>query len=174
MDITASTETETETETFPIHLWDIAGVNGLQIMKSLVGEAIDRIAPLQSLETQISGQDCSVLRLCEGNFRISCCGESDFISQALNAAPSQHVWVKQFDWLGSLLLPETAFSQLLPAAIPKPPYRLENLPLHCAAPARIDGISVLVWRHTIDGKAVLELHAAQRDLPQLRAKFHPV
>lgn len=163
--------TETEIKTY---LWDIAGVDGLQAMKSIVGEAIDRIAPFRSLESQLGGEHCSILRLCENNFRISCCGDNAPIAQVLNTLSTQHVWIKKFNWLGSLILPEAALSQLLLIAISKPPHRLENLPLHCAAPARINGISVLIWRHPIAGKPALELHAAQKDLPQLQAKLQPL
>lgn len=161
----------TQTRT-TVQLWDIAGVNGLQAMKEFVGEPIDRIAPFQSLETQIADVNCSVLRLCEGNFRIACYQENSSLAQAFTDLPFDRFWIKQFDWLGSLILPESTLAPLRSIAIAKPPYRLENLLLHCAVPARIDGISVVIWRHPIAEQSAIELHTARQDLVQLRAIFH--
>lgn len=152
-------------------LWDIAGIDGLEAMRYLVGKEIDRIAPFQSLETQIGGVDCSVLRLCEGNFRISCGEASENIPQALSSLPVQRVWVRQFDWLASIVLPAADLTLLEAIAVPKPPHRLMNLPQNCAISARIDGISVLVWRHLIFGQPMLELNTAQREMARLQAKL---
>ncbi|HIK54231.1 MAG TPA: hypothetical protein IGS37_03595 [Synechococcales cyanobacterium M55_K2018_004] len=150
-------------------LWDVAGVDGLQVMKRVFGEQSDRIAPFQSLETDLHGLPCSVLRLCEGNFRICCpekicCPENrETLPGALRAAAANcRVWVKQFPWLTAMLLPEEmSLAALAEIARPKPPFHLKALALNCAAPARIEGIAVLVWRHPRQGKERLELHLAQ-------------
>lgn len=152
-------------------LWDIAGVDGLQVMKSLFGEQVDRIAPFQSLAAELDRTPCAILRLCEGNFRLRWQGEAAVLKSRLDtAANAKRVWIKQFPWLGSLVLPETIAPALLAqVAIPKPPFRLSSLALHCAVPARIEGIAVLIWWHTWQGKNILELHAAEQQLSQVKS-----
>ena len=51
-------------------LWDMAGVDGLEVAQTLFGEKVGHLAPFQSLETVVQDKDCSVLRLCDRNFRI--------------------------------------------------------------------------------------------------------
>lgn len=64
--------------------WDIAGVDGLQVVKSLAKcDRISCIAPFQSIETTIAGNPCSILRLCEGNFRLAWLGDSSVLEQAI-------------------------------------------------------------------------------------------
>lgn len=148
-------------------LWDFAGVDGLQVAKAWFGEAIDRLSPFQSLDTRLNNQPCAVLRLCENNFRIAWTG-SDSLPLAV---PTEcQVWLKQFDWLGTIVLPDSTSPQLMAIATPKPPHRLP-LPLHCAAPARIDGLSVLIWRRAIAGKPVLEVQTAQQHLHLIQEKL---
>jgi hypothetical protein len=153
-------------------LWDLAGIDGLQVARSLFGDGIARLAPFQSLE--ISLPDCSgaILRLCEGNFRLSLRGDVTLFVDALQKAQSdRRVWVKQFAWLGAIAMPESLGLKLLPQiAIAKPPHRLAGLLLHCAAPARIDEIAVLIWRHPLKEPAI-EIHAAKKDLEALQAKL---
>lgn len=36
--------------------------------------------------------------------------------------------------------------------------------VNCAAPARIEGVAVLVWRHPVLGQSAIELHTAVKDL----------
>jgi glycine cleavage system aminomethyltransferase T len=57
-------------------------------------------------------------------------------------------------------------------AVPKPPYRLRNLQLNCAVPARIDGTAVLVWRHPVLGQPTFELHVAVKDLDLISDRIH--
>ncbi|WP_088892982.1 hypothetical protein [Leptolyngbya ohadii] len=159
---------ETQVKTY---LWDIAGIDGLQAMKYLIGEGADRLAPFQSIETQIGRVDCSVLRLCEGNFRISCGEASEAVAQALSSLAPQRVWVRQFGWLGSIVLPEADLALLGAIAVPKPPHRLEGLPLNCAISLRIEEISVLIWHHSVSGQPALELHAAKSEIARLQAKL---
>lgn len=155
-------------------LWDIAGVDGLQVARALFGEAIDRISPFQSLEALLQDQPCSVLRLCEGNFRVAWQSDSPttFAQIAHPAQQDKRVWVKQFPWLGAIAVPESArLTRLFELAVPKPPHRLIGIQPDCAAPARIDGISVLVWRHVVADQPAFELHAATKDLDTVRAKI---
>lgn len=156
-----------------IQLWDIAGVDGLQVMKTVVGPSIDRIAPFQSMEVKIDQVPCSILRLCEGNFRIRFQGDaSDLLLRLNTAIEGQRVWLQQFPWLGSMLAPEAiALRDLSSIAIPKPPFHLSALALHCAAPARMDGISVLVWRHLLDGRDRLELQVARTQFEAIATRL---
>ena len=47
------------------HLWDVAGVDGMQFFRALFGETIVKIAPFQFRETAFERSCCYVLRLCE-------------------------------------------------------------------------------------------------------------
>lgn len=147
--------------------WDIAGVDGLQLAKVWFGPEVDRIAPFQSLENTWADKPCSVLRLCEGNFRISC-AESP---EKIDIPQHYRAWVKQFDWLGAIALPDSALCRLEKIAIPKPPYRLNNLKPNCALPVRVDGIAVLIWKHSICHQPAIELHTAQKDLDGLKTRL---
>ena len=154
-------------------LWDFAGIDGLQFAKALFGEGSGRIAPFQSFETSLNGYWCSVLRLCEGNFRLGLQGDATVVEQAIaQLQPNYQVWVKRCASIGAIALPETPGLNLLPQiAIPKPPHRLEGLQLNCAAPTRIDGISVLIWLHQVLGQPAFELHTAIKDVEAVRAKL---
>jgi hypothetical protein len=154
-------------------LWDIGGVDGLQVAQTLFGESVQRLSPFQSLETSLEGLSCSVLRLCEGNFRIACNGADQILEQHLRAAqPGRQVWVKQLPWLSAIALPDAiGMVHLQNLAVPKPPHRLTGLPLHCATPARIDGISVLIWRHLIAQQPAIELHTAANQVDVMMGKI---
>jgi len=151
-------------------LWDFAGIDGLQMAKSLFGSSIDRIAVFQSLETNLENCPCSVLRLGETNFRVVWYSDYPYLLQRLQqSAIGLQVWLRQFDWLGAIVLPD-AIDSLLNIAIPQPPHRLQ-LPNGCAAPARINGVSVLIWRHSIDGQPALEIHTAIKNLQFIQTKL---
>jgi hypothetical protein len=143
--------------------WDVAGIDGLALMKAWFGEPVERIAPFQSLETEWQGQPCSLLRLCEGNFRLSTAEKIVWPS----IPAGLHVWLKQFDWLGAIAIPETALEVLQGIVIPKQPYRLQGLQVNCAIPARLNGIAILIWRHAVAESALLEIQTAQTDLPKI-------
>jgi hypothetical protein len=145
------------------NLWDIAGVDGLHVAKSLFGNAVDRLAPFQSLETELQGQACSILRLCDRNFRIVYPGPLDQFEVFLN----HKVWIKQFTWLGAISLPIGLLPKLIAQATVRPPHRLAALPNHRAVPAEIDSIAILIWRHPRQGQPVLEIHTAHTDLDRL-------
>jgi hypothetical protein len=150
-------------------LVDFAGYDGLPVARALFGNQINRIAPFQSIDCLIDGTvACSVLRLCENNFRVRL-SQSD-LAAFTTAFQQQHqrVWLKQFDWLGSLILPDD-MTRLTSLITPKPPHRIAGLQLNCAAPGRINGISVLVWRHAIRKIPIIELHLAQKDIAAVEA-----
>ena len=149
-------------------LWDFAGIDGLQLAKRLDMGA-DRLAPFQSLETTIDHQPCSLLRLCEGNFRLRV--QSPMAIAALLQAQQAdlRVWVKQCAWMSAIALPETIdWHQISSLAVPKPPHRLAGMACDRAVPARINNLSVLIWRHTIYGQPAFELHTATRDLEHVQ------
>lgn len=152
----------------PAQLWDIAGVDGLQATKSLFGEQVDRIALFQSLEAD----SCSILRLCEGNFRIAWYGDGQqFEAQVQPIQIGHQIWIKRLSWLSAIVLPESATSTLTELAVPKPPHRLDNLPLNCAVPARINGTFVLIWKHLFFGQPCFELQTALSDRETVSAKL---
>ncbi|NJN86467.1 MAG: hypothetical protein HC881_09340 [Leptolyngbyaceae cyanobacterium SL_7_1] len=99
-------------------LWDFAGVDGLQVAKVWFGEAIDRIAPFQSIDTQLNDQPCAVLRLCENNFRMAWASSDSF---PRSVPPNQQIWLRQFDWLGTIVLPDSTSAQLAAIATPSHP-----------------------------------------------------
>ena len=84
----------------PSTSWDIAGVDGLPVARALFGEGAARLSVWQSLDTEWGGAPCSVLRLCEGNFRVGLYGgDADALGQALKeAARGRRVWVKPSGW----------------------------------------------------------------------------
>lgn len=150
-------------------LWDIAGIDGLQVAKSLFGDQVSHIAPFQSVETTLAGCPCSVLRLCEDNFRITWQGDSAILEQAFQLQGKRRAWLKRFDWLGAIALSEMVCLTHLPQiATAKPPYRLSGILVNCAAPARIEGVAVLVWRHPVLGQSAFELHTAVKDLETVK------
>jgi hypothetical protein len=147
--------------------WDLAGIDGLALMKTWFSEAVERIAPFQSLETEWQGQPCSLLRLCEGNFRLST--RANIILPSIPV--EQRVWLKQFKWLAAIALPEAEFANLKQIAIPKPPHRLMGLPQNCAVPARLNSTAVIIWRHEIENVPMLEIHTARADLTKVMAEL---
>lgn len=150
-------------------LWDFVGIDGLSLAKTL-DSAADRLAPFQSLETTIDDQPCSLLRLCEGNFRLRVHSHVD-VAASLQVQPSGlRVWLRQCPWMSAIALPEAVGLRQLPTlAMPKPPHRLEGMVGDRAVPARIHGISVLVWRHVVGGQPAFELHTATRDVKHIQS-----
>ena len=144
-------------------LWDMAGIDALAVAQQLFGEEVGYLAPFQSIETVLEGKDCSVLRLCDRNFRISYSGS---VSQRV-ANIQANIWLKQFDWLTQLYLPINLLSQIIFQATVRPPHRLENIPNHHAVPAQLQDIPVLIWQHPIQGQRGLELHLASQDCERL-------
>ena len=156
------------------HLWDFAGIDGLQFARGLVGNDVSKIAPFQSFETKLLNTPCSVLRLCEGNFRLGIQGNEAEIENLLQQNQADlRVWMKPCRRMQAIALPETIGLNLLTRLMTtKPPYRLEGLNCNCAVPARLDGTAVLVWRHLIFGNSVVELQTAAKDLENVKTKLN--
>lgn len=79
------------------------------------------------------------------------------------------VCVKRYEKISAIALPNSEQNLLLQTATTKPPHRLQKTALNCAVLARINGISVLIWHHSLLGKPVLELHTAIRDAEAIKA-----
>lgn len=150
-------------------LWDFAGIDGLQMAKALFGEGIDRLSVFGSIDTHLLNCPCSVLRLCETNFRVAAYDSFD-LQPLQQALIDRQVWLRQFGWLSAIVLPDSLGARLAQMATPKLPHRLP-LPIGCAAPAQIDGVSVLMWRHLVCEQPALEMHAATKDLQFIQAKL---
>ncbi len=145
-------------------LWDMAGAEGLDVARLLFGEAVGYLSPFQSVETVLQGQDCAVLRLCDRNFRIRYAG-----SLHQHVIPLQRcVWVKQYPWLKSITLPNDQLPALIQQATVRAPHRLTALPNHQAVPACLDTIPILIWRHMIEHKPVVELHVSMTNIDSLK------
>ncbi len=142
-------------------LWDFAGVDGLEVARTLFGEAAARLSVWQSLEAD----DFSLLRLCENNFRARLADGA-----ALEAAArGRRVWVKACPL--AVLTARDDLGALLPSLTVKPPHRLEGLPMGRAVPTRLNDQAVLLWRHDPAGRPVLEVHTAARDAEAVRASL---
>ncbi len=154
-------------------IWDMAGKDALAVAQQLFGHQVGYLSPFQSVETVREGQACSVLRLCNCNFRISC---ADALDQQV-ATHQRGVWIKQYGWLSTLSLPIEQLSALTKTATTRAPHRLQNLPNNQAVPASFKGIPVLIWRHPIQGEPAVELHVAATDrirlLEQLKSLSQP-
>ncbi|MEA5448997.1 hypothetical protein VB780_10490 [Leptolyngbya sp. CCNP1308] len=152
--------------------WDMAGADGLVAARALFGEAIDHLAPFQSMETELEGLPCAVLRLCDRNFRLTYPGPLDRIVAELQL----NLWVKQLTWMDVVVLPPQSSTiprtdegcpSFLAQASVRAPHRLHGLPLHCAVPAQISALPVLIWHHPIEGQPALELHLAKPQIENL-------
>ncbi|MBF2000076.1 MAG: hypothetical protein IGS50_23305 [Synechococcales cyanobacterium C42_A2020_086] len=156
-----------------ICLYDLAGFDGLPVAQRLFGDGIQRLAPFQSAELPLSsGIPCTVLRLCENNFRVRL-QEADgtALQQAFTQAQiGQRVWLQSFAWLSRLTLPD-GIERLAEIAVPKSPHRIAGLQMNCAAPGRIDGVAVLVWRHSAQGQPAVDLHLAASDRKIIQTKL---
>ncbi|MEO0540900.1 MAG: hypothetical protein AAFZ80_08545 [Cyanobacteria bacterium P01_A01_bin.105] len=143
-------------------LWDLMGIDALAVMTDLFGEAVGQLAPFQSLETGLAGQDCSVLRLCDRNFRIA-----DAPPLRRYLPQTAQVQLHQFGWLGRIGFPAEQLSALSAMATVRPPHRLAHLPLHCAVPIQVEGMALLLWHHCHSGQPTLDCHIASPALEQL-------
>ncbi|MGB3200449.1 MAG: hypothetical protein WBA99_06085 [Nodosilinea sp.] len=147
--------------------WDMAGLDGLVAARSLFGEAVDYLAPYQSMETTLEGVLCAVLRLGDRNFRVTYPGPFNQLVADLQL----QLWVKQLAWMSALALLNPSSTASLPAplaqATVRAPHRLQGLPLHCAVPAQVVPLPVLIWHHPIAGQPALELHVAQAQTEKL-------
>ncbi|MGB3138964.1 MAG: hypothetical protein WBG38_09300 [Nodosilinea sp.] len=150
-------------------LWDFAGVDGLQVAIALFSPDISHLAPFQSLRAEFSQQGCSVLRLCEGNFRVAV-PETIRLDQAI-APLNLKVWVKPCA-TANLVMPATAgLERLAQIAIIKPLYTLNPFPCDRAVPARINGKAILAWHHLWQGEPRLLIQTACSDIDQIQTAF---
>jgi hypothetical protein len=151
-----------------LRCWDVAGVDSLRLTQQLFGHAVNRLAPLHSVDGFLAHSEqpaCTILRLCENNFRLVAYSPCAELAQALQQHRPHHprAWVKEFNWLQAIVIPEALGLQRLPIiAQPKPPHRLQRLAVDRAILARIHTISVLIWRHAVLGQPVFELQTAAR------------
>lgn len=151
-------------------LWDMAGVDSVEVAQLVFGKQIGYLAPFQSVDIVLEGEECSVLRLCDHNFRIRYAGPLDRLIHPLQRCVS----LQQYAWLSTLTIPTHQLSTLTQRATVRPPHRLEKLPNHQAVPARFKGISLLIWRHLIQEQSAIELHTAKKDLSKLMAQLDPL
>ncbi|NEQ24110.1 MAG: hypothetical protein F6K28_34295 [Microcoleus sp. SIO2G3] len=151
-------------------LWELAGVDGLQLVKRLASDVVEKISPLQSLDFIFTGYQYSVLRLGEGNFRLGLYGDLgtygglNFEEAIASVRIGLQVWAKPCGAMQTMAIPEATALDLLPQiAVVKPPHHLEDLPPNCAVSATIHEIPILIWRHRLLSEAVFELHTALQD-----------
>lgn len=176
-------------------LWDLAGIDSLQLAKLLVSDVVTKIAPFQSLDFIFTGYQYSALRLCKGNFRLGLYGELgaygglNFEETITQAQTGLRVWARRCDKMKAKdatascsaisltaccasALPESVALNLLPKiAVVKPPHHLQELQPDCAVPGTINGISVLIWRHQLLSQPIFELHTAVGDAEAIKVKL---
>ncbi|MEL6382178.1 MAG: hypothetical protein AAFQ89_06845 [Cyanobacteria bacterium J06626_18] len=150
-------------------LWDFAGVDGLQTAIALFTPNISRIAPFQSLTTEFNQQPCSVLRLCENNFRVALSEETSF-DQAV-AALGLNVWVKPCPATILILPTDSGLKRLTEIATAKPIYTLKPFPCDRAVPARINGLAILAWHHRWQERLRLEIQTAAASVDTIQTAF---
>jgi len=190
-------------------LWDLGGVDALQLAKQLVGNVVAKIAPFQSLDVIFTGYQYSALRLGEDNFRLGLYGElgtygglnfEETIRLAIAEASLSHAqaqtglraWARKCDRMNAkdttasdyaisltaccaIALSETVALDVLPKiAVVQPPHHLEGLQPNCAVAARIDGVSVLIWRHQLLSLPVFELHTPVGDAEAIKVKLRDI
>lgn len=155
------------TRTPTTQLWDIAGADGLEVAEQLFGKSVGYLSPFQSVETVLKNEACSVLRLCDRNFRIRYGAPLDQLVTPLNRC----VWVKRYPWLTSLTISTKQLLVLTEHLTVRAPHRLAHFPNHQALPACLETIPLLIWRHLIEGKPGIELQVAQKDLRRLKQRL---
>lgn len=140
--------------------------------RALFGPRVSELAVYQSWDANYCGTACTLLRLCENNFRIGLYGDSTpaaegFAGALLSQANGRKVWVKSSE-LVSLFLTEAAeWERLLQVATTKAPHRLTGLAANRAVPARIGGRASLIWRHSLDDVPVVEIQTALWDCEEI-------
>ncbi|WP_204137001.1 hypothetical protein [Halomicronema sp. CCY15110] len=164
--ISASKVDGAQTNSSDYWLWDFAGVDGLQAAIALFSPAISHLSPFQSLTAEFGQQPCSVLRLCENNFRVALPEPMAFDSAI--SALELSVWVKPCP-AATLLLPvEAGLERLRAIATTKPIYTLHPFPCDRAVPARINDLAILAWHHSWQGQPRLTLQTAQENVEAIQ------
>ncbi|MEL6604818.1 MAG: hypothetical protein AAFP20_16525 [Cyanobacteria bacterium J06614_10] len=149
-------------------LWDFAGIEALTVAQTLFGESVGELAAFQSLETSLEGKDCSVLRLCDRNFRILYLDDVRPVISSLNC----NVFVRQYTWLASFSIPADRLEALTINATVRAPHRLANLPNHQAVPAQLEDMSMLVWQHSSSKIPTIDIHTAHSYENRLKAEIN--
>lgn len=154
-------------------LWDFAGVDGLQAAIALFSPAISHISPFQSLTANFSHQPCSVLRLCENNFRVALpqtiSGETAF--EKAIADLNLKVWAKRCPAATFIVPADLALSRLPKIAMTKPLYSLTPFPCDRAVPARINGVAILAWHHLWYEQPRVYIQTASANVNEIRKAF---
>ena len=154
--------------------WDFAGVDGLQAAIALFSPAVNRIAPFQSLTTSFDDQPCSVLRLCENNFRVALPADETAKTRGLRRAITDlnlEVWSKPCSAASFVVSPELGLARLGEISIAKPPHQLEGFMCDRAVPARIEGIAILAWHHLWCDRPTLTIQTAHSNIKKIRQAF---
>lgn len=150
-------------------LWDFAGVDGLQAAIALFTPAISRIAPFQSLTARLNHQPCSVLRLCENNFRVALSTTLDFDRAIADLALK--VWSKPCSATTLVVPTDLGLARLPQIATTKPLHTLKTFPCDRAVPARINGAAILAWHHSWLGQPRLTIQTASANINPIREAF---
>ncbi|EDX87336.1 hypothetical protein S7335_5044 [Synechococcus sp. PCC 7335] len=153
-------------------LWDFAGVDGLQAAIALFSPAISRIAPFQSLTTDFNHQPCSVLRLCENNFRVALSEKLAF-DHAI-AELNLKVWSKPCSAATWTIPTDLGLARLPKIALTKPIHTLTPFPLERAVPARINQIAILAWHHLWNEQPRLTIQTASANAAKVREAIDEV
>lgn len=157
-------------------LWDLVGVDSRRLAKRLVGEVVVKMAACESIDVIFTGYQYSTLCLGEGHFRLGLYGELGeyggltFLETIVQASQDLQVWAKPCV-VQPVALPETpALDLLCEIAIVNPPRSwVEHS--NGAALGQIDHIPVLLWRHQLLSKPVVELHTAVEDTEAIKVKL---
>ena len=176
-------------------LWDITSIDGLQLVKVLVGEVGTQITLFESIDFIFTGYQYSVLRLGEEHFRLGLYGELgtygglNFQETLTQAMTGLQVSVRKCNEISAgnittsarsmrltaycaIALPQSSGLNILSkTAIVEPPYRLEEMPLNRAVAAKIEDIPVLIWRHQLLSQRVFELHSPVGDVEAIKVKL---
>ncbi len=176
-------------------LWDLAGIDSLQLAKLLVSDGVTKIALFESVDFIFTGYQYSALRLGESKFRLGLYGELgtygglNFEETIEQSQVGLEVWAKRCDKLKAtevtafncaigltvcyaIALPQSVAHDLLPKiAVVQPPHSLEELQPNFALPAKIENLPVLIWRHQLLSQPVFELHTAVQDAEAIKLKL---
>ncbi len=150
-------------------LWDFAGVDGLQAAIAQFSPSVSHLAPYQSLTTTFNQQPCSVLRLCENNFRVALPEHADF-AQVVTPL-GLNIWVKPSSTANLVMPAASGLSKLAQIATTKPHFTLNPFPLNRAVPARIHGAAILAWHHLWQGQPGLLIQASAADFQAIQRRF---
>ncbi|MGD1859490.1 MAG: hypothetical protein ACFB0E_05910 [Leptolyngbyaceae cyanobacterium] len=152
-------------------LWDFAGVDGLQAAIALFSPAVSHLAPWQSLTAEWQQRSCSVLRLCENNFRVALPEDMSF-DQAIQVLDFK-VWVKPYP-AATLMLPvEVGLPRLQTIATTRPIYTLNPFPSDRAVPARINDMAILAWHHPWQGQPKLAIQTSNTSVQAIQLALAP-